>query len=56
MDEQTNKNRYTTIGMTVETYGTDAQREASLERLKSELALQGFNITFFIVINTGDLP
>jgi len=51
---QDNKTRYSTVGMTIETYGTDEQREASLRRLQEELQLQGFNVTFFLVIKSGD--
>jgi hypothetical protein len=53
--DTTNEQRYTTLGMTIETYGTDSQREASIQRLKDELALQGFNITFFIEFESGSV-
>jgi hypothetical protein len=53
--DTTNEQRYTSIGMTVETYGTDSQRAASIQRLKDELELQGFNVTFFIELRSGTM-
>lgn len=54
MNEQVNKSRFTMVAMTVETYGTELQRQDTMQRLQEELELQGFRITFFTEIKSGE--
>jgi hypothetical protein len=48
-DPMENSERVTKLVITLKTFGTDAQREASIERLKKEIALQGFDATVHVI-------
>lgn len=48
-DPMENAERVTKLVITLKTFGTEAQRDASIERLKKEIALQGFDATVNVI-------
>lgn len=51
-DPNANLDRITHMTLNLKTFGTDAQRRATIERLKKELALQGFNFSIQVISYT----
>lgn len=48
-DQMANRPRTTYITLHLKTYGTDAQRLATVEKVREELELQGFDFTLLVI-------